>query len=241
MHHDPYFTFRYTFRFDGGETKTFTVQLERDSLHLVGLSQAPPPEWTRLAAFRCGHCPLDGTKYEHCPVAANLVDLVDFFRDSVSHQAVDLLIQTEERSYGKRTSLQSGVSSLLGIYMVTSGCPVMGRLKPMVRFHLPFATLEETKYRAISMFLVAQYVRERKGQTPDWSLRGLVKIYEDIALVNQNFADKLQALKVRDAQLNAIAILSSFAEFTSMSIDYGEVDELDALFDGYTDPGAPTT
>jgi hypothetical protein len=233
MESAAYHSFRYTFRLDNGVTKTFVVQLERDNLHLVGLSREPPPDWARLEAFRCPHCPLDPAHTTHCPVAASLTDLVSFFRDSLSHQTVDLLIETEERSFGKRTSLQAGVASLLGIYMVTSGCPVMGRLKPMVRFHLPFATLEETKYRAISMYLVAQYVRQRKGLTPDWSLQGLVKIYDDIGLVNQNVAERLQALDVRDAQLNAIAILGSFAQFTAMSIDYGALDDLDALFDGY--------
>ena len=37
--------------------------------------------------------------------------------------------------------------------MALSGCPVLEQLKPMARFHLPFASVEETIYRAASMYL----------------------------------------------------------------------------------------
>ena len=59
--------------------------------------------------------------------------------------------------------VQMGVSSLLGVIMTTSGCPIMAQLKPMVRFHLPFASLEETIFRMVSMHLVAQYLRHQDG------------------------------------------------------------------------------
>tara|TARA_B100000686_G_scaffold86198_1_gene93073 strand:- start:90 stop:251 length:162 start_codon:yes stop_codon:yes gene_type:complete len=48
---------------------------------------------------------------------------------------------TDERCYVEHTTMTEAVSSLLGIYMVTSGCPVMDKLRPMVRFHLPLATV----------------------------------------------------------------------------------------------------
>lgn len=230
----PFHTLNYLFRFPNGQQQAFTVQLEKDSLHLVSMSRpARPPEWTRLETFRCSHCPLDAARYTHCPVAVNLTELLGFFRDHISHERVDLRIETDDRTYEKQTSLQGAVSSLLGIYMVSSGCPIMGRLKPMVRFHLPFATLEETKYRAISMYLVAQYLLAQQGGTPDWTLQGLVRIYDDVRIVNQNFSARLNELKVKDTSLNAISILSSFAEFTSMSIDYGMLEELQMLFDAY--------
>ena len=58
----------------------------------------------------------------------------------------------------------SVVFSLIGIYMVTSGCPIMDKLRPMARFHLPFASTEETIYRAISTYLLGQYFLEQKGK-----------------------------------------------------------------------------
>ncbi len=73
----------------------------------------------------------------------------------------------------------------MGIYMVTSGCPVMGKLKPMVKFHLPFASGEETSYRMVTMYLLAQFFKYKNGKEPDWDLKNLVKIYDNC------FADQI--------------------------------------------------
>lgn len=38
--------------------------------------------------------------------------------------------------------------------MVTSNGPVIDKLRPMVKFHVPFGSLEETVCRAASMCLI---------------------------------------------------------------------------------------
>lgn len=65
--------------------------------------------------------------------------LVDEFANILSHDEVEMKITTQERSYTKTTVTSEAISSLLGIYLVTSGCPVMDKLRPLVRFHLPAA------------------------------------------------------------------------------------------------------
>ena len=129
--------------------------------------------------------------------------------------------------------MQQALSSLLGIYMVTSGCLVMDRLRPMVRFHLPFATLEETNYRVISMYLMAQYFRRKRGLRPDWELKGLVPIYEAIQTVNKSFLARLNELKGKDANANALVILDSFAGYVTFSINTDLLDEVEGLFKPY--------
>lgn len=223
----------YRFIFDDGKVKEFLVELDPDTLALRPPAGGEPPAWTRLESFACSNCPLDRAKHTHCPVAVNLGGLIEFFHDSISHTPVRLEIETADRTYSKRTTLQSGVSSLIGIYMPTSGCPILEKLKPMVRFHLPFATLEESKYRVISMYLVAQYLREKAGLPAERGLEGLVGIYEAIRVVNLNFCERLTALKVKDATLNAVSILDSFADFTTFSIDYAMQDELEKVFAPY--------
>lgn len=224
---------KYRFEFDDGRVKEFIVRLDAETLRLQTDARGEPPAWTRLETFACANCPLDRSKHTHCPVAVNLGNLIEFFSDSISHTPVRLVIETADRTYSKKTSLQSGVSSLIGIYMPTSGCPILEKLKPMVRFHLPFATLEESKYRAISMYLVAQYLREKAGLPAERGLEGLVGVYEAIRVVNLNFCEKLTALKVKDATLNAVSILDSFADFTTFSIDYAMQDELEKVFAPY--------
>jgi hypothetical protein len=220
-------TLHYVFTFNDGVQKDFTVNLDAETLRLVTTPREDAyPAWTEMESFQCAHCPLDKAEYKHCPVAVNVIDLIDYFREFISHTDVHIAIETPERSFAKHSTAQSGVSSLLGIYMVTSGCPIMEQLKPMVRHHLPFATLEETKYRAMSMYLLAQYFRHKAGLSADLELKGLIQIYEDIHTINVNFADKLTALKIKDTSLNAISILDSFADFTSFSIDYEMQDEM---------------
>ncbi len=54
------------------------------------------------------------------------------------------------------TTAQQAMSSVLGLIMATAGCPWTDRLRPMARFHLPFASEAETVYRSVCMFLLAR-------------------------------------------------------------------------------------
>lgn len=230
---DEIISYHYKFTFGNGVESEFNVKLDNKTLNLIETGKESYPEWTELKCFKCPNCSLDEEKHEFCPIAVNLVDLVDFFRSSMSYEEVDILIETEERKYMKHATLQDGLSSLIGIYMVTSGCPIMEKLKPMVRHHLPFATIEETKYRVISMYLVAQYFLYKRGKKPDWELKELVKIYEDIGTVNKNFYKRLSHTKIEDASINALVILDSFAGSMTFSISEKMLDEIELLFNAY--------
>jgi hypothetical protein len=140
-------------------------------------------------------------------------------------------LETEEREYSKRTSLQKGVSSMLGIIMVTSGCPILNKLKPMVRFHLPFANIEETIYRAVSMYLVKQYFRKRKGLEPDWELQTLLNDYKEIHTVNQAFYKRLSFMKGKDANVNALIILDNFANYINFTLDSNKLSKIEWMFE----------
>ncbi len=124
------------------------------------------------------------SKTEFYPIAYNFVDLFDFFSSLDSYNETVVYIQAPERSYSKKTTVQRGLGSLLGIHMVTSGCPAMEVLKPMVRFHLPFASLEETIFRTVSTYLVGQYFCKKKGFPGDFELNKLKVFYLEIQKVN---------------------------------------------------------
>ena len=140
---------------------------------------------------------------------------------------------TDQREYIKHTTVQQALSSLLGIYMVTSGCPIMDKLRPMVRFHLPFATREETMYRVLAMYLMAQYFRQRNGREPDWEMENLVHMYEDVTVVNKSFVDRLNQIATDDANANALIILDCFANYIVMSVDEGTLADIEVLFKAY--------
>jgi hypothetical protein len=133
--------------------------------------------------------------------------------EEITIEAID-----DTRSYIKLTSLQEGLGSLLGVIMPTSGCPLLKPLRPMVRFHLPFVTLEEMEYRMVSMYLFAQYLRQQNGKQADWSLDELQNIYRKVNDVNKAFAIRMQQASKRDAGINAIVILDCFAKSIPMGI-----------------------
>jgi hypothetical protein len=229
--------FDYTFRFLDGETNNFTLQLDRRSLRLRSPQRQNLPDWTRLSYAQCPNCPLQADQTPHCPIAVNMVDLTTVFDRTISYDKVEVHLATENRHYTKNTSVQQALSSLLGIYMVTSGCPIMDKLRPLVRFHLPFATLEETAYRIISMYLTAQYLQMRRGGTPDWQLSDLVNIYEEVQVVNRHFSKRLEPITARDSSTNALAILDTFANYIAFTIDESMLDDLELVFSAYFDHG----
>jgi hypothetical protein len=224
-------SFSYTFQFPDGSEKRFTVRLNARTLELLTNPKTVKPEWTRLTYHQCDNCPLS-REIERCPVAANLSQVVEAFKDATSYERSLVTVQTTQRTFRQETSLQKGLSSIIGIYTVTSGCPILDKLRPMVRFHLPFASGEETLYRAVAMHLVGQYFLMKKGKTPDWELRELSKTYEAISHVDRGLSERMAHASREDANVNSVLILSAFSQEILYQIEEGLTD-LEYLFSGY--------
>ena len=223
------FSFKYHFKMNDQRSLTFKISLSSDKLDYQAIDTETRPDWTKLEFHQCKGCKLADSGVDHCPVAVNLQDIVGTFSSDVSYDIIDLSIETAERTYSKeRVSMQNGLSSILGIIMVTSGCPSLDFLRPMVATHLPFASIDESIYRAMSMYLLAQFVRANNGLEPDWSLQGLMDIYADIDSINISMVKRLQAATEQDASLNAVVILDSFAKLVPMSIkgSFGAMENL---------------
>jgi len=223
----------YRFRFEQGADKTFVVHLRKADLQLALNPTAHHPSWTRLEHCQCPNCPLEPGQVSHCPAATGMADLIDSFKDCLSTEPAEITVAVEAREYRKRAPIQYGVSALMGLLMATSGCPVMEKLRPMVHVHLPFATIEETMFRAVSMYLLGQFFRQQRQLDADWTMDHLVKIFEDVAEVNQAFSRRLVSINPKDASLNALANLDCFAMVTSFSITKDKLKELEPLFHAY--------
>ena len=230
---EHYIWFHYRFTSPQGRVREFRVDLDPVTLGLVVRGRADYPAWTRLTHHQCTNCPLQPVDHPRCPVAANLVEVVEYFKDAVSYEQTDVEISTEHRTYTKRAPLQDSLSALVGIYMVTGGCPILDKLRPMVHSHLPFATLEETTYRAIAMYWLVQFFRRQRGQEPDWELEGLAKIYEEIVTVNRCFHQRIFEVHVADAGLNALIQLDCYAQFTNRLLLRKNLGEIERLFHAY--------
>ena len=225
--------FSYKFIFPDGTSRQFEVQLDPHDLSLIPTPRETYPAWTKLANHKCPDCPLAETTHAYCPTATGLVELVDFCRDLQSFQEVTVVVQVPQRTYSKETSLQMGLSSLAGIHMAAGGCPVLAKLRPMARFHLPFADLDETAYRVFSTYFLAQFFLARQGQTPDWDMTKLAETYRNIAKVNSAFCQRLLSTVTEDAALNAISNLSTFGNFIEICINEDQLRSLQGFFAAY--------
>ncbi len=218
----------YKFKFDDGAEKVFDILLDEETLELLGSDSEPKPAWTKLKYSQCENCPLPDS-VEYCPVAVNLSKLVDSFFASASYEAALVTVESPQRTYVKKTTLQKGLSAIIGIYMSTSNCPIMDKLRPMTRFHLPFANSIETFFRSISSYLTAQFLLMTKGNEPDWEMKGLREIYKSVNIVNKGMSQRLLNATKTDANVNAVVILHSFGDGISYVLDSGLVD-LEPMF-----------
>ena len=109
--HSIWFHYRFTSPHD--RVREFHVELDPDTLGLVVKEREDYPEWTRLTHHQCANCPLRPEDHPRCPAAANLVDVIEHFRDAVSCEETEVEIATESRTYRKRVPLQDGLSALV--------------------------------------------------------------------------------------------------------------------------------
>ncbi len=212
--------------------KKIDIYLNGETLALIREKSETPPEWARLEYKQCSNCPLNTTLTPYCPVAVNLSNIVQEFKDVTGADRAIVSVFVKERAYVKECSMQEGLSPLLGIVMTTSGCPVMEPLKPMVRYHLPFASLDETVFRMISMYLMAQFLRARAGKKPEWTLDGLTRIYGEVKKVNKDFGARMQSAAKNDANIHALVNLNVFAVMVPIEAEK-TLQEITASFASY--------
>jgi hypothetical protein len=220
--------YTYNFQFEDGTVKVFELFLDPRTLELRASPNPNAPEWTKLKFNQCENCPLDDSVL-YCPVATNLSNLIEEFRLNHSTDNAFVVVDAPDRTYVKETTVQKGLSSIMGIIMVTSNCPILDKLRPMVRFHLPFASALETIYRSVTMYLLSQYLEMKKGGTPDWNLDRHVESYKEISKVNKGMWNRLSNAAKLDATVNALIILSSFGDALRHSVKTG-LDEIAKIF-----------
>jgi len=222
----------YQFNLSEEQELSFKLRLDPTTLQLLIRPKKTFPNWTKLAFHKCPNCSLDEAKHPHCPLAISLIEPAEAFHGVISHTPARITVKTPERTMGRRATVQEGLSGLMGLLMSTSGCPHTRFFRPMARFHLPFATTEETLYRVSTMYLFAQLMRSEKGLEADWSLNGLKPIYEDLRVLNSAMAKRLASAGEIEGALNAVVILDQFAATFAYSLD-DPLTMFAGLFEGY--------
>jgi len=224
------FQFHYQFQFEDGYNKNYHIALDPKTLSLIpDENRHKPQEWTQLKYNQCSNCPLVIDSHPFCPIAVNIMELVETFKDVLSYQNCTVVCETEDRTYSKNTSIMEGLSAIFGVIMATSDCPVMNFLKPMARFHLPFSSVEETTVRTTSMYLLGQYFRHKDQSDIKMDFKTLENHYAQVRLVNEGIIKRISSVSKQDADKNAIVTLHSLSLFLSMEIDYS-LSSLEYIF-----------
>jgi hypothetical protein len=222
---DPARAIRYTFFTAGRPDLTVGLLFDSRTHRLLLAADAPRPDWARLDCHRCPNCTLDNGE-DWCPAALGLATILPDFSGRLSHEAAVIEVGTANRTVVTKTTLQAGLASLMGLICATSGCPLTKFLRPMARFHLPFADEQETLFRSFSTWLLTNYVSSRLSDSGEpLSLQGLKRRYEALSLVNGSLAERLRTVATRDALLNAVVILDLFAQIAPANID-GDFEDI---------------
>ncbi len=208
----------YVFEFADGKRMQYQIDVLRSREPEDG-KRTSKEEWTFLKHCKCTNCPLNPSQV-YCPVALDIESIVKDFKSQPAFQKVNVTVTTHERGYFKRTSLEEGLRSMLGLIMATSRCPILAELKPMAMQHMPFSSGDEFILRSASTYLLQQYFTMRAGKTPpDWDLKGLVDRNKRLQLVNQALWQRIHTVCESDSNLKALLSFFSMASSVSFSLE----------------------
>lgn len=224
----------YRFEFEDLYPMDFHILLHEKTSKLQLSPKAELEDWTLLEHNKCSHCPLSSQQHTHCPAAVGIAHMVEDFKDMKSVWKAKITVITSERQWIKEGDIQTGLFSLFGLVMATSGCPHMNFLRPLARFHLPFSTQQETLFRVSSVHLLKQYFLHRDGEPADWTLERLAENYEAVAKVNEGMLGRIQSVGKGDSQAGALLILDNLATHLSEEVA-NDLSPLRELFHGFDD------
>jgi uncharacterized protein DUF6901 len=221
---------RYRFDLPDGAQRTLDFSFDPERFRLTNPPPADPPFWTELEFNRCANCPLNERDHTHCPAALQMASALEPLDALVSFDTVGVTVLQAERTIYAETSAQQAMSSVLGLIMATSGCPWTDHLRPMARFHLPFASEAETVYRSVSMYLLLREIRDPAPAVPRFA--ALEDLYRNLHVVNRDMSRRLGAATSTDPARNAMALLDSYATLLPAALE-NSLEELAPLFDGW--------
>jgi hypothetical protein len=213
------FVITYKFTLPNHTEEIFELTFDEQRIEIITVFKQTPPPWTELEHHQCPHCPLSPASHPFCPVALNLTTAIDRFDHLMSFDKIVVNVISSERQVTYGTSAQEGISSLMGLLIAGSSCPHTHFFKPMARFHLPFANKDETLWRAAATFLLARFFTDSGLQISDMNLDGLVRIYDDVTILNDYMVERVRSVTSRDSAVNALVHLDVFAKFLTPPLE----------------------
>ena len=222
----------YLFEFQDGSSWKYELSFDAEQRY----SAAPAGEvrpWTALEFNKCPHCPLKKSEHPQCPVARNIDRIVEDSKATISWTKSKVTVVTPERTVFKECATQDGLRSLFGLLMACSGCPHLDWMRPLARYHLPFANADESLFRILSLQLVEDFLNHGDS-TMKGSEHRLLDRYKAVETVNHTFMKRIRSYVEADANKNAIAALDIFVQMFTLQLE-SNFSSLRMLF---TKPGS---
>jgi hypothetical protein len=220
------------YRFFAADNEKIEVRLDFDAItfELLPVAAQSRPNWTRLDDHPCRCCSLPKESV-FCPSALGIARFVGAFDSRFSYEKAVVEIETPLRVVLLKSRFQAGMASLLGLVCATSGCPATQFLRPLVRFHFPFANEQEMLFHIFSASVLGLSMKSAtQGHADRQVIDDLKEKHATLRTVMANLADRLRPVVKRYAPLNADILLDSFAEIAPDDIEDG-LDALRGIFD----------
>lgn len=224
------------------EIKAFDYRLHSETYGLTeetaSSTALTTAEWTRLDHRKCPHCPLQSEEHPHCPLALQLEPLVENFHQTSSIDEVELEMIRGTRKIIDTTSLQEALSSILEVLYPASGCPKTLLMRPHARFHIPSGSEEEKVYSVTSMYMLAQYFRDKTDSNGDFEFAGLIDFYADMSVLNKAIASRLTGATRSDSVKNAITLMDMYSTLIPLMLE-DDLVEIRGIFKDFLPEEAP--
>lgn len=156
--------------------------------------------------------------------------MIESLQETLTIRDVNIVVEAAERNYVKTTSLADGLSSLIGLAVATSGCPVFGRIKPLIAQHLPFESSPEMTYRSLGMYLLYQKFSPKNKEHPDWNLAGFGSFFEGIDTACRAFLTRLKEIPSAEEGLQELLNFRCLHQYEQFDIFDEYIQELQTLF-----------
>jgi hypothetical protein len=208
----------YSFSFDDDKDLSYTIDVDRSGMRKE-FNKNNIPEWVLLSHCKCSNCPLSDEDTPVCPAAFDIQDVIEDFQSKPASQKVNINVIASDRSYSKRTNVEEGLRSLMGLVLATSQCPILSQLKPMAIHHMPFSSSNEFILRSVSVYLLQQYFEYREEKKPDWDLKGLIDRNKQLQLVNQALWQRIHLDNNNDSNLKTLLSFFSMSSSVSVSLE----------------------
>ena len=225
------FKIDYYLAWSGGHADFF-LEFDEDSIALINEPPKEIPDWAKLDYFKCPNCPLDSNDVDYCPTAVSFIPVIESFKSVDPSDEVEVQAEVANRRIFMTAPARKVMSSIVGLLFATAGCPHTIYFRPMVRYHIPLSSENETIMRAMSMYTLAQYFKHKTGGKPDMDLEGLREIYDELQIVNMTMAERLRSTEGTSSSVNSVILLDMYTKMIPEEID-NSLKDLSYLFKSF--------